>query len=205
MAVPPVSSSKPSAPKTTLPKPPVCDSVFDVAFWLIDRALDDGEYLQPQKLQRLLYLAQAYYAVMARGRKLIPCMFIASGMGPLEPTLWRAFEHGRPQVDYQKIPAEVQPFLDSLWRKFSPHSADYLSRLVMSHPPYQQAYALGRRSEITVEAMVAYYGRRQGQSDGQDLKAAPGLDRVLRPRVMRSQTGKPVSVSAWSPKKKTPG
>lgn len=184
-------------------KPPICDSVFDVAFWLIDRALDDGEYLQPQKLQRLLFLAQAYYAVMAKGDKLMPCVFIASGMGPLEPSSWRAFEHGRPKVDYQKIPQDVQPFLDSLWRKFSPHSADYLNKLVCSHPPYQEAFAQGRRSEITLEAMVAYYGRKPTQNQP-GLKDAPPIDRVLRPRVMRSQTGKPVSVTSWTPKRKTP-
>lgn len=181
----------------------VCDSVFDVAFWFIDRALDDGEYLQPQKLQRMLFLAQAYYAVVSKGGKLMPCVFIASGMGPLEPASWRAFEHGRPKVDYQKIPKETEPFLDSLWRKFSPHSAEYLNKLVSAHPPYQQALALGRRAEISLDAMLAYYGRKPSQQE-QDLKAAPPLDRVLRPRVMRSQTGKPVSVTAWAPKRQAP-
>ena len=53
-----------------------CDSVFDVAVWITDRALEDGEYLQPQKMQRLLYLSQAYYGALSRGQKLIPCVFV---------------------------------------------------------------------------------------------------------------------------------
>ena len=62
-----------------------CDSVFDVAVWITDRALEDGEYLQPQKMQRLLYLSQAYYGALSRGQKLIPCIFVANPWGPLNP------------------------------------------------------------------------------------------------------------------------
>ena len=51
---------------------PAVDSTLDVVFWFIDRGMADREYLQPQKLHRLLYLAQAYFAIANYGRKLMP-------------------------------------------------------------------------------------------------------------------------------------
>lgn len=182
-------------------KPPVCDSAFDVCFWLINRALQDGEYLQPQKLQRLLYLAQGYYGAASRGQKLMPCTFVTSIFGPIEPTTWRAFEHGAPQVDWQGIPETQKHFLDSLWRRFGAHSVEHLNRLVTSHPPYQQALAVGKRSEILFEWMIDYYGRKPAAEETADRFAAPPVDNVLRPRVMRSHKGRPVNVHRWAPKK----
>ena len=38
--------------------PAAVKSAFDVAFWFADTALHDNEYMQPQKLQRLLFLSE---------------------------------------------------------------------------------------------------------------------------------------------------
>jgi len=67
---------------------PAIDSCFDVVFWLLDRALDDGEYLQPQKLHRLMFLAQAYFASAWHGEKLMPAVFVIGPEGPIEPTIF---------------------------------------------------------------------------------------------------------------------
>lgn len=180
----------------------VCDSLFDVAFWFLDRALEDGEYLQPQKLQRLLYLSQAYYGVLSRGQRLMPCLFLATVLGPVEPTSWRVFESGKPQLAPHPLSDEVRHFLDSVWRRFGSHGADYLARMIMSHPPFQEAVAMGKRCEISLESMVAYYGRKISSPDAGDLKSAPSVDQVVRPKVMRSHKGNPVNVTLWVPKKR---
>lgn len=188
----------PHAPSTAIvPKPPVCDSAFDVAFWLIDRALEDGEYLQPQKMQRLMYLAQAYWGVVSRGQRLIPGVFVISALGPIEPNSWRAMESGRPTLGTKPLSEQHRHFLNSVWRRFGAHSADHLLKLVSSHPPYVDAVAIGPRAEIPLESMMAYYGRREEETD--DRLAAPALKAVLRPQVMRSQDGKPVNVQRWMP------
>lgn len=179
-----------------------CDSLFDIAFWFLDRALEDGEYLQPQKLQRLLYLSQAYYGVLSRGQRLMPCLFLATVLGPVEPTSWRILESGKPQLVPHPLSDEVRHFLDSIWRRFGAHGADYLARMIMSHPPFQEALAMGKRCEISLESMVAYYGRKTHSPDAGDLKSAPSVDQVLRPKVMRSHKGKPVNVTSWVPKKR---
>lgn len=194
-------------------KPPVCDSPFDVAVWLTDRAMEDGEYLQPQKLHRIMYLAQAYYAAATNGQRLMPAVFVTSTFGPIEPCTFRAFENGRPEVQLRPIPEQQKHFLDSVWRRFGSHTVDYLNRMIAEHEPYMAAEMDGPRAEITIENMVAFYGRRTSRDQAQAGRAgeaaqtggtrpAPSVDQVLRPRVMRSHKGKPVNVHPWVPKKR---
>jgi uncharacterized phage-associated protein len=183
--------------------PPLTDSTFDATFWLLDRALDDNEYLNPRKLHRLLYLAQAYFAVANAGHKLMPATFVADPDGPLEPTLYRAFAYSRPRVDVQPIPESGRQFLDSIWRRFGAHSTDHLTKALKRHPPYADAHAEGPRAEITIEAMVRFYGRKPDQREGIGAltdSGAPHIEQVLRPRVMRSQSGRPVNVRQWRPR-----
>ncbi|MBB4287396.1 Panacea domain-containing protein [Roseospira goensis] len=183
--------------------PPLTDSAFDAAFWLLDRALDDNEYLNPRKLHRLLYLAQAYFAVANAGHWLMPATFVADPDGPLEPTLFRAFAYSRPRVDVQPIPEAGRTLLDSVWRRFGAHSTDHLTKALKRHPPYADARAAGPRAIILVEAMVAFYGRAPRPREGIGAltdSGAPHIEQVLRPRVMRSQSGKPVNVHQWRPR-----
>src|SRR5579859_8006895 len=178
------------------------DSSFDVAYWFVDRALNDGEYIQPQKLHRLMFLSQAYFAVAYHGRPLMPALFIADQFGPVEPGVFRACSIQRPPIEPIPLPEAVSQFLDSVWRRFGPQSADSLSRLVNSHPPYQDALAKGPRSDITLAAMIKFYGRKTAGSVPvkQGQIEAPPVEQVMRPKVMVSQDGKPVSVKKWMPK-----
>lgn len=173
--------------------PAAVDSSLDVVYWFLNRAMAEREHLQPQKLHRLLFLAQAYYAVAYYGRKLMPTVFVADELGPVEPTVFRLLETGLPQIEPRAIPDHVDHFLDSVWRRFGPHSVDHLSRLVKGHAPYVEAWRRGRRAEISLEAMRRFYSP-QSPTDG-----APPVSQVLRPRLMRSQTGKPVAVRKWMP------
>lgn len=187
-------------------KPPVCDSPFDVASWLMDRAMEDGEYLQPQKLHRIMYLAQAYYAAATGGQKLMPAVFVTSTFGPIEPCTFRAFENGRPDVQLRPIPESQKHFLDSVWRRFGSHTVDYLNRMIADHSPYLEAQMQGQRGEISIESMVTFYGRRRPADEPETLgigrRTPPAVEQVLRPRVMRSHKGKPVNVHPWMPKKR---
>jgi uncharacterized phage-associated protein len=180
--------------------PPAVDSSFDVAYWFVDRALNENEYIQPQKMHRLMFLAQAYFAVAYNGRALMPAVFVADQMGPLEPNVFRACALQRPAIDTVPLPPMVDQFLDSIWRRFGNLSADSLSRQVNAHPPYQNALAKGARSEITLAAMIEFYGRKNTDADKAARIGAPAVDQVIRPRVMVSQDGKPVSVRRWVPK-----
>jgi|TARA_B100000029_G_scaffold295235_1_gene288570 uncharacterized phage-associated protein len=90
---------------------PAIRSTLDVAFWFQNRAESAGERLAPQKLQRLLYLSQAQYAAVNKGRKLMPATFIVTEYGPLEPTIYHVFENGPPQLKALAPNARVEAFL----------------------------------------------------------------------------------------------
>jgi uncharacterized phage-associated protein len=187
---------------------PAAPSSFDVAYWFIDRALDDGEYLQPQKLHRLMFLAQAYFAVAYNGRKLMPAIFVADEFGPIEPNVFRACAIQRPPIEVKALSDLVIQFLDGVWRRFGSHSAEYLSRQVNSHPPYGAALALAIGTEITLKSMVAFYGKKTPSMSDESVSAiasAPSVDQIVRPRLMRSQNGSPVSVQKWMPPVKNSG
>lgn len=178
---------------------PAVDSSFDVASWFIDRAINDGEYLQPKKLHGLMFLAQAYYAVAYNNRPLMPAMFIIDADGPIEPNVYRASAIRRPEIEKYKLPSDVDHFLDSIWRRFGQHSTDYLVKMVAGHPPVRDAAAQGARTIIPLTAMVAFYGKKA--SAASNAMGAPPVKDVLRPKVLKSQTGRPVSVQKWMPGK----
>lgn len=184
-------------------RPTAVDSSFEVAFWFLDRAIEDGEYLQPQKLQRLLYLAQAYFGVLQNGLKLMPATFVAREEGPVEPTIFKALARGRPAVDLSPIDEVPRHVLDSVWRQFGAHSVDYLDKLIRRHPPFADALAAGVSTEITLESMIEFYGTQgTGRKSVQvEAKDAPSASKVLRPKVMRNHSGKPVSTTRWMPKR----
>ena len=181
--------------------PTAVETCFEVAFWFLDRALNDGEYLQPQKMQRLMYLAQAYYGVVHAGQKLMPGTFVANVDGPLEPTVYRAFARGRPMVDLKPIEEPARHLLDSVWRQFGAYSIEKLDDLVKRHPPYADAFAAGPSAEIDFESLVAFYGEKPGKRRGAAVSTTLSAEKVMRPKVMRNATGKPVSVNRWMPKR----
>lgn len=174
-------------------------SCLDVVFWFTDRALNDREYIQPQKLHRLMFLAQAYYSVAYPGRKLMPATFVSDALGPIEPTIFHALSFGSlHMVEANPLPDGVAHFLDGIWRRFGQYSAETLNKKLAVHAPVAEALGKGVGEEIPLVAMVKYYGaeaasRRNGAG-------APAATEVVKPRLMRSQNGKAVAVAAWSPK-----
>ena len=170
------------------------ENAFDVAFWFTDMAFNENEFLQPQKLQRLLFLAQANYSIAFNGRLLMPAFFVADEMGPLEPNVFIAFSNGRPEIDARLfLPHEVENFLDGIWRQFGQYSTDQLNKITMGSDAYKQAFKKGHRSEISLKAMRNSFSR---------AKSSSGANKNEMPKILKTQTGRPVSVKTWVPGKK---
>jgi len=167
------------------------DTMYDVAAWFMDQALNDNEYLQPMKMHRLLFLSQAYFAIAYHGRKLAPSTFVADDMGPIEPHVFRAFEQGRPSFYLNtNLPGPVQTFLESIWRRFGSFSADKLAEITKKTPAFQKAIQKGPKTEIPLRDMVLSFKKS---------KEAPSVDKVMKPRMLKSHKGRPVQVSSWAP------
>ena len=129
-------------------------TAIDVAAWLLERARSEDMYLQPQKLQRLLYCAQACYAHEYQGRRLMPAAFVVHELGPVEPNIFRLFEAGRPNVVIDMPPPEIETFLERVWRRFARNSVERLTTLVTASPAYREIAARGD-GEIIPFAIVA--------------------------------------------------
>ena len=171
--------------------PAAVETMYDVAAWFMDHALNDNEYLQPMKMHRLLFLSQSYFAIAYHGRKLAPGVFVADDMGPIEPHIFRAFEQGRPSFYLNtNMPGPVETFLEGIWRRFGAYSADKLGDICKKTPAYQNAIQKGKRAEIPFAHMIESFSKS---------KEAPSVDKVLKPRVLRSQDGRAVQVKSWAP------
>ncbi len=173
--------------------PFIVNSTFDIAFWFSDQALNENEYLQPQKLHRLLYLSQAHYAVAFEGKKLMPALFVADELGPIEPTIYQAFSRGRPDVDVELfLPNDIEMFLVSIWRRYGHLDASRLNKITCDNNAYSIALRKGKRVEIPLEAMIAAY-------KAAPTKGNPTGNPIVGNKVLVTQDGAPVTVKAWVP------
>ena len=152
----------------------VVESTFDVALWFQDRARREDTYLQAQKLQRLLYLAQGYYSAMNYGRKLMPAIFVAQEMGPIEPNIYRVFEAGRPGMPSTQPPPVVENFLELMWRRFSHHTTEHLTSIIKSHDVYRTAFEQGPGEEITFEAIIEFFSDKERKDPPKSVRTADG-------------------------------
>ncbi|MCE2510635.1 MAG: hypothetical protein J4G10_06635 [Alphaproteobacteria bacterium] len=128
-------------------------SAFDVALWFLDQASAEDSYLPPQKLHRLLFLAQAYYAVEREGAKLMPAVFVADLQGPTEPNVARAFEHGRPNVVADQLSADTDEFLYGIWRRYGHLNVEHLNQLVATVSGFDQMLAAGQGEEVPMRTI----------------------------------------------------
>jgi uncharacterized phage-associated protein len=172
---------------------PVIATTFDVAIWFLERARAEDTYLQPRKLQSLLFLAQAHYAAGYNGRRLMPSVFVFDDGGPMDPNVYRAFENGRPIYTGTPIGEAELAFLDAVWRRYRTADALRLDQVIASHGQGEPAIQRRDGSEITLAAMRRMFG-----ADRKTGRSAP----ASAPRVMRSHTGRKVTVKKWTPARK---
>ncbi len=137
---------------------PVVRSTFDVVLWLLARGASAGVRLSAQKLQRLLYLAQAHYAAANEDRKLMPATFLANDLGPLEPTVFHVLDGQAPKLKPDPLKTEVVVFLDGLWARYGSQSADDLLALVQRDLAYRECQAEDESNvEIEIAALADAY------------------------------------------------
>ena len=173
------------------------DSTFDVVVWLVARARADRTELAPIKLQRLLFLAQAYFAGSTHGEQLMPSQFITSSAGPLEPNVARIRDLETPMIEVQELRKPISDFLEGIWQAFGAMPIDRLDQTVMSANPVAAAMRRKKPDEITVQAMAEFYG---GGGMRPQTVTADGDQRATIPKFHQ---GKPVN--KWVPGQKPSG
>lgn len=169
---------------------PATATSFDVAIWFLDRARAEDSYLQPRKLQCLLFLAQAHYAVAYEGRALMPAFFVFDHGGPVDPNMYRALENGRPNVIQSPIEEEVIVFLEAVWRRYRDADALRLDQIISRKGAAEEAIASRDGRPVDIEAMRRMFGATKGG------KPSSG------PKTARTYNGREVTVTRWSPKRR---
>jgi uncharacterized phage-associated protein len=174
--------------------PAAVSSAFDVAFWLIGRARLKDETLQPLRLQQLMFIAQGWFAALNGGRAMMPAVFVADELGPIEPNIYAAFSRGCPDVDCaQALPLAVEAVLDRVWRAYGNASPQSVAQATTQSLAYQAALAHGQRAAIPIEDICAFFA--DAVIDTRQGGAAA--------RQMRTQDGRSVRVVAWTPTAKS--
>ena len=191
--------------------PSAIRSALDAAAWFEARAGRDRVRLPPLKLQRLLYFAQAFFAARNKGRRLMPAVFVAGDLGPVEPNLYLILENGLPDLVEPPLAPEVEDCLEDIWRRFGAKEIEELDRLVETDGLYRPAFDKAKNSEITLERMAAAY-RRLGRGGKAAAPKPPAKKREAPPPVGTPPENQEVrftadgrSVTRWAPKRRVDG
>lgn len=166
-------------------KPAVASS-FDVADWFIRQSKRDRVPLSPLKLHRLLYLAQADYAGRHGGAALMPSIFVATELGPIEPNLYRVFEYGSPKVTVRDPAEKVRTFLTEIWRLFGEETIEALNRHIARDPALKEAETLG---EGTVISLAMMHKHHKDEDEPPPVRVVEG--KCVRPWLPPSKDQKP--------------
>ncbi|WP_341702006.1 hypothetical protein [Ferrovibrio sp.] len=130
---------------------PATRSGIDVSFWFLERAASERIAMSLPKLRWLLYLAQAHYAILREGAKLMPATFLVGEDGPVEPTLDLVFQAGIENPWTPVMSDTAEAFLEGFWKRFGALPAIALHKLVIGDPAWKKAQESGPGSEIHVE------------------------------------------------------
>ena len=174
---------------------PVTNSSLDVAYWFINKAKQENIYLETEKLQHLLFLAQNQYALEQKGKMLMPCLFLCGDDGFFEPTLKKIFAQGRPILHLTQLTQNVTSFLEKIWQEFKELSIAQIRYIIMQKPIYTKCREQGINSVASWDYFVD-----KSNDCGKIHTSSVSASRNFSKKVLVSQNG-PVVVSQWTPRK----
>ena len=148
---------------------PATDTAIDIAYWFFNRAEKDGIYLETEKMQHLLFLAQIHFAMAYNMQILVPSLFVCNKDGFFEPNLKRMFAMGRPFMPPVKFPAKIDSFLESIWNKYGKTSLIGLEKLIKSNSAFKENCIAGTINVIDLSSCGQFYQEQQSRPEKQCL------------------------------------
>ena len=164
------------------------NSSLEVAYWFINRAKSDNIYLETDKLQHLLFIAQQRYAQQNDSAMLMPSLFSCDDKGFFEPTLRSFFSQGRPYMPVFQLDRSVSVFLEQIWNEFYSLSVADCRKVITNTSLYESFYQKGSVSVVPFDVM--------SKKD----TYTPQTSVPFHKKILLSQNG-PVVVSQWAPRK----
>ena len=172
-------------------------SSLEAANWFFRRADKADLYLENEKLQQLLFLAQVHFALNNNMEYLIPSLFICDDRGFSEPNLAKILSYGLPLMEAPTFSEKTNSFLELIWKKYSSMSYKELADFIKSSDSYIDNYQTGKKNIIPLKEMAQKF--KSSLSPRSFSKAGTSVGR----KILISQNG-PVMVSAWQPRKLGP-
>lgn len=136
--------------------------VEKIANWFLSK-----ESMTHKKLQKLCYYAQAWYATLHEGEKLIDGEFEAWIHGPVNRKLYNIFSiYGWNPIpvceEKPEFEKNIEEFLEVIYSSFGKFDGDYLEAMTHSELPWKEARGCCEPDEaccevIPLESMVKYY------------------------------------------------
>ena len=157
-------------------------SALDVAYWFMDKDTENN------KLQHLLFLAQAHYAVNNDMQYFMPCVFVCDENGFFEPSVAKVAHLGKPLGIKENIDKKADTFLAEIWDSYGKLSLSELDNLIKNLPVYKKIYREGVKSIVQIKSIV------------ENFKPSSNMFDIEKKKVTFSQNG-PVVVVPWKPRK----
>lgn len=173
---------------------PALNSAIEAADWFFKRAERDGIYLEAEKLQHLLFLAQIHFALNNNFEYLVPGLFICDERGFSEPNLGRILSFGLPMMPKPAFPERVASFLELIWQKYASMSIKDLAAFIKNSESYIKNYQVGRKNIVSLEDMASQFRSSINPASLNKAGSHPSK------KILISQNG-PVVVSQWQPRK----
>ncbi len=173
---------------------PVINSALDAANWFFRRAESDKVFLDNDKLQLLLFLAQVHYALGNNLEYLFPSLFVCDDHGFSEPTLAAILPHGLPLMDTPRFADKINAFLELIWKKYALIGNNELLSFIKNSDSYLDNHRHGQKNLVSLAEMAQKF------KSALNPRSLSRAGTSVQHKIRISQNG-PVMVSAWQPRK----
>lgn len=176
------------------------DSSLEVAFWFLNRARSEDWFLEHEKLQSLLFLAQMHYLAAHPHTLLMPSLFISDSNGYTEPTIAKLHAAGQlPEVAI-RFPTGISAFLEKIWNIYGLMTNRQINNLIKERIGSSDTSG-SQKTIVNFKTLVEKFksnSKINTRKAGSEPKNKPAA--AWPTKVMLSQNG-PVVVSQWKPRK----
>lgn len=176
------------------------NSSLEVAAWILNKARNEGQVLEHEKLQHLLFLAQFHYLSTHPDILLMPSLFVHSHSICFEPNIAKLHTSGLLADFPIRFDNEISDFLNKIWKIYASLSSHQLQNVIKEHLSRLE-FKSDQRVIVDIKTLVEKFkthskiNAKPTDTERPKISSAPWSS-----KIMLSQNG-PVVVSKWKPRK----
>lgn len=176
------------------------NSSLEVASWFLNKAQDEGQILEHEKLQHLLFLAQFHYLSTHSEVLLMPSLFVHEHHTCFEPNIAKLHRAGFLADFPIRFDDEINDFLNKIWKIYAYLSTHQLNDVISEH---LSRLNLPESHKIIIDfktLIEKFKTHSKINSKPAGMAQAMTSSATWSSKIMLSQNG-PVIVSKWKPRK----